>query len=34
MAALGWEPRYTDLDRIVRTAWAWHRAHPDGFGKR
>jgi UDP-glucose 4-epimerase len=22
---LGWKPRYTDLDAIVRTAWAWHQ---------
>lgn len=22
---LGWRPRYTDLDEIVRTAWEWHR---------
>ena len=21
---LDWRPRYTDLDRIVETAWAWH----------
>jgi UDP-glucose-4-epimerase GalE len=26
---LGWAPRLSDLDTIVRTAWAWHRrAHP------
>jgi UDP-glucose-4-epimerase GalE len=31
---LGWEPRYSDLDTIVATAWAWHRAHPDGFAPR
>jgi UDP-glucose 4-epimerase len=29
---LGWAPRFTELDRIVQTAWAWHRAHPNGFG--
>jgi UDP-glucose-4-epimerase GalE len=23
--ALGWEPRHSDLDRIVETAWAWLR---------
>lgn len=23
-AALGWTPRFSDLDTIVRTAWAWH----------
>jgi UDP-glucose 4-epimerase len=22
---LGWKPRYTELDEIVRTAWAWHQ---------
>jgi UDP-glucose 4-epimerase len=22
---LGWEPRYTQLDDIVRTAWIWHQ---------
>lgn len=22
---LGWKPRYTDIDNIVRTAWDWHR---------
>lgn len=32
--AWGWEPRYTDLDEIVRTAWAWHESHPDGYGDR
>lgn len=29
--ALNWTPRYTDIDDIVRTAWAWRQAHPDGF---
>jgi UDP-glucose 4-epimerase len=22
---LGWRPRYTQLDEIVRTAWVWHQ---------
>jgi UDP-glucose 4-epimerase len=22
---LGWEPRHSDLDSILATAWAWHR---------
>jgi UDP-glucose 4-epimerase len=25
MRVLGWQPRYTSLDEIVRTAWAWHQ---------
>jgi UDP-glucose 4-epimerase len=28
---LGWSPRYATLDDIVRTACAWHLAHPAGF---
>jgi UDP-glucose-4-epimerase GalE len=30
-AALGWAPRFPDLETIVSTAWAWHRAHPGGY---
>ena len=22
---LGWKPRYTELDQIIRTAWLWHQ---------
>jgi len=25
---LGWRPVYSDLEKIVRTAWEWHRRHP------
>jgi UDP-glucose 4-epimerase len=28
---LGWSARFTSLDDIVRTAWAWRQAHPRGF---
>jgi UDP-glucose 4-epimerase len=28
---LGWVPEKT-LDEIVADAWAWHSAHPDGYG--
>jgi UDP-glucose-4-epimerase GalE len=31
---LGWQPRLSDLASIVRTAWEWHRAHPDGYQDR
>jgi UDP-glucose 4-epimerase len=27
----GWTPRYGDLDEIVRTAWVWREAHPEGY---
>jgi UDP-glucose 4-epimerase len=28
---LGWKTQYPDLETIIRTAWAWHEAHPDGY---
>lgn len=28
---LGWQPRYTELEAIVETAWRWHQAHPAGY---
>lgn len=28
---LDWEPKYSDLKTIVRTAWNWHRTHPKRF---
>jgi UDP-glucose-4-epimerase GalE len=30
-AAFGWTPAFPSLDDIVRTAWAWRRAHPHGY---
>ncbi|MDA0700478.1 MAG: UDP-glucose 4-epimerase GalE, partial [bacterium] len=29
---LGWAPATPDLRDIVASAWAWHRAHPKGYG--
>lgn len=28
---LGWEPKYSDLETIIKTAWNWHKSHPNGF---
>ncbi|MCI8651534.1 MAG: UDP-glucose 4-epimerase GalE [Oscillospiraceae bacterium] len=28
---LGWKPQFNDLETIVSSAWAWHKAHPHGF---
>jgi UDP-glucose 4-epimerase len=28
---LGWQPCFPDLHDIVASAWAWHRAHPNGY---
>ncbi|MBX9698282.1 MAG: UDP-glucose 4-epimerase GalE [Acetobacteraceae bacterium] len=33
-AETGWAPGFGTLDDIVRTAWAWHSAHPAGYGDR
>src|SRR5664280_2048307 len=30
---LGWQPRFPDLKTIVESAWRWHRAQPDGYGR-
>ncbi len=32
-STLGWQPAYMDLDGIVRTAWQWHSANPDGYAR-
>jgi len=28
---LGWKPKFPDLEMIIRTAWDWHIAHPNGY---
>jgi UDP-glucose 4-epimerase len=30
---LHWKPQYSGLDEIVKSAWEWRNAHPDGYGK-
>lgn len=31
---LNWAPRYSDLEAIVRSAWDWRRAHPQGYAEQ
>lgn len=31
---LGWLIKFPNIESIVATAWKWHEAHPDGFGKQ
>jgi UDP-glucose-4-epimerase GalE len=31
MNDLGWKPRHTDLDAIIRTAWNWFSRYPDRY---
>ena len=28
---LGWTPRFDDIEKIISTAWNWHRTHPNGY---
>lgn len=28
---LGWTPRFDDVERIIATAWNWHKSHPNGY---
>lgn len=30
---LGWEPKNTNLQDILSSAWEWHTSHPNGYGK-
>jgi UDP-glucose 4-epimerase len=33
-AELGWTVKFPNIESIVATAWKWHSAHPNGFGKK
>lgn len=28
---LGWQPKYSDLETIIKSAWRWHKTHPNGY---
>ncbi|MEM7529057.1 MAG: UDP-glucose 4-epimerase GalE [Pseudomonadota bacterium] len=30
--ALGWRPRASSIEEILRAAWAWHSGHLEGYG--
>lgn len=30
---LGWEPKHTNMQDILSSAWEWHSSHPHGYGK-
>lgn len=30
-AILGWQPKFTDVKEIIKTAWEWHVSHPSGY---
>ncbi|HUX86030.1 MAG TPA: GDP-mannose 4,6-dehydratase, partial [Chloroflexota bacterium] len=29
--ALGWQPRYDDVEAMISSAWEWHNKHPNGY---
>lgn len=33
MRDLGWNPRHSELDRIIESAWSWKLANPNGYAK-
>ena len=30
---LKWTPRFDDVEKIIATAWNWHKSHPKGYGE-
>lgn len=30
----GWNPKYSDINSIVSSAWTWHKSHPNGYEDR
>lgn len=31
---LGWQPKRTELEKIIQDAWKWHQTHPYGYRKQ
>ncbi len=31
MSDLGWQPRQSELDQIIESAWRWRMSHPQGY---
>lgn len=34
MSGLDWQPRYTDIEDSIATAWKWHKQYPSGYKDR
>ena len=30
---LGWNPQFSEIEKIIESAWKWHEAHPNGYEK-
>lgn len=33
ISELGWKPKFDDLEKIIETAWVWHKNNPTGYSK-
>lgn len=31
---LGWKPKFNTVEQIIETAWAWHKANPNGYNDK
>ncbi|MNZ78124.1 UDP-glucose 4-epimerase [compost metagenome] len=31
---LGWKPKRDKLEDIIKSAWSWHEAHPQGYNDK
>jgi UDP-glucose 4-epimerase len=31
MTELGWKPKWTELEKIIESAWLWHNKYPNGY---
>ena len=31
---LGWKPKYTNVEGIIKTAWTWHENNPEGYNDK
>ena len=28
---LKWNPQFADVEKVIATAWTWHKNHPNGY---
>lgn len=33
-SVLGWKPEHAELEKIIETAWKWHKNHPEGYNSK
>ncbi|WP_211747519.1 UDP-glucose 4-epimerase GalE [Paenibacillus sp. Marseille-Q4541] len=33
-SVLGWDPKYTNLEDVIASAWGWHQSHPEGYSTK